>query len=116
MVELYGLDRDYVDGINTGIPGESDEFFLPWGWDDGQTVARDVMVYAAVKVHDPSIVADWSSLKDDNGYYPGVRIAVVFAEETGITTGANRPADITLGEMALILANADRVFEAAVTA
>ena len=82
---------------------------------DGQTVDRDVMVYAAVKVHDPSIVADWSSIKDDNGYYPGGRVAVAFAEETGILTGANRPDDITLGEMALILANADRVFDATET-
>jgi len=38
---------------------------------------------------------------------------VAFAEETGITTGANRPGDITLGELALILANTDRVFDAA---
>ena len=86
---------------------------MPWGWDDGQTVDRDIAVYAAVKAHDPSIVADWSSIKDDNGYYPGVRVAVAFAEETGITTGANSPRDITLGELALILANTDRVFEAA---
>lgn len=75
----------------------------------------NVAVYAAVKVHDPSIVADWSSIKDDNGYYPGARVAIAFAEETGIMTGANRPGDITLGELALILANADRVFEAAET-
>ena len=115
MIDLYGLDRDYVYGINEDMPRESDDFFMPWGWDDGQTVDRDVMVYAAVKVHDPSIVADWSSIKDDNGYYPGGRVAVAFAEETGILTGANRPDDITLGEMALILANADRVFDAAET-
>ncbi len=113
MIELYGLERDYVYGVNTEIPNESDEFFMPWNWADGQTVDRDVMVYATVKVHDPAIVADWSSLKDDNGYYPGLRVAVAFAEETGIVTGANRPKDITVGEMALILANADRVFEAA---
>ena len=113
MIDLYGLDRDYVYGINEDMPQESDAFFLPWGWDDGQTVDRDIMVYAAVKAHDPSIVADWSRLKDDNGYYPGVRVAMAFAEETGIMTGANRPGDITLGEMALILANADRVFDAA---
>ena len=29
---------------------------------------------------------------------------MAFAEETGITTGANRPGDITLDELALILA------------
>ena len=80
---------------------------------DGQTLNRDIAVYAAVKVHDPAIVADWSGLKDDNGYYPGVRVAMAFAEKTGIMTGVNRPGDITLGELALILANADRVFETA---
>ena len=86
---------------------------MPWGWDDGQTLDRDAAIYAAVKAHDPAIVADWSSLKDDNGFYPGLRVAVAFAEEHGITAGANRPYDITLGELALILANTDRVFESA---
>ena len=58
-------------------------------------------------------MADWSSLKDDTGVYPGVRVAEAFAEKTGILTGANRPKEITTGELALIFANADRVFEAA---
>jgi len=66
-----------------------------------------------VKVHDPALVADWSSLKDDNGFYPGVRVAVAFAEEHGLTEGANRPGDISVGELALILANTDKVFESA---
>ena len=65
-----------------------------------------------MKAHDSAIVADWSGLKDDNGFYPGVRVAVAFAEKTGITTGANHPGDIPLGELALIFANADRVFGA----
>ncbi len=110
MTGLYGLDPDYVYGINTDMPQESDEFFLPWGWDDGQTVNRDIAVYAAVKVHDPGIVADWSSLKDDNGYYPGVRIAVAFSDAHGLTDGVNKPGDLSVGELALILANADRFF------
>ena len=113
MIGLYGLDRDYVYGINEDMPQENDAYFMPWGWDDGQTLDRDIAVYAAVKAHDPAIVADWSSLKDDNGFYPGVRVAVQFAEKTGITEGANHPGDIPLGELALILANTDRVFEAA---
>ena len=113
MINLYGLDHDYVYRVNENMPCENDAFFLPWGWDDTHVLNRDVMVYAAVKLHDPAIVADWTSLKDDNGYYPGVRVAVAFAEKNGIMTGVNKPADITLGEMALILANADRVFEAA---
>lgn len=113
MIELYGLDHDYVYGINTDMPQENDAYFLPWGWDDIQTLDKDIVTYAAVKVHDPSIVADWSSLKDDNGFYPGVRVAVAFAEENGITTGIMRPGDITLGDMAIILANTDRVFDSA---
>ena len=116
LVELYGLDREYVYSFQEeGLPGESDEFFMPWGWDDGQTLRRETAVYAAVKVHDPSLVAEeqWGKLKDDNGEYPGGRVALMFAEETGILTGANRPYDITVGELALIFANADRVFDAA---
>ena len=115
MIDLYGLNRDYVYGINEEMPQESDAFFMPWGWDDAQTLDRDVAVYAAVKAHDASIVADWSSIKDDNGFYPGVRVAVAFAERNGILSGVNRPLDITLGELALILANTDRVFAAAQT-
>ncbi len=116
LIDVYGLDADYVNAPNTDIPNESDDFFLPWTWEDTQTIGRGTMVYVAVKVHDPSIVADWSSLKDDNGEYPGERVAVAFAEETDIMTGVNRPDDITVGEMALILANADRVFDAAAEA
>ena len=116
LIECYGLDRDYVYGAqDEGLPGESDEFFMPWGWDDGQTVRKETAVYAAVKVHDPSLVAEdqWSKLADDNGEYPGARVALMFAEDTGILTGANQPYDITTGELALIFANADRVFDAA---
>ena len=113
LIDCYGLDADYVNAPNTDMPHESDDFFLPWTWDDSQTIGRDTMVYVAVKLYDPERVADWSSLEDDNGEYPGARVAISFAEETGIMTGANRPDDITVGEMALILANTDRVFTAA---
>ena len=119
LIELYGLDHDYVYNFQAeGLPGESDEFFMPWGWDDGQTVRLETAVYAAVKVHDPSLVAEdqWDKLEDDNGEYPGGRVAMLFAEETGILTGANRPYDITTGELALVFANADRVFDAAAAA
>ena len=119
LIECYGLDRDYAYGAQKeGLPGESDEFFMPWGWDDGQTVRRETAVYAAVKVHDPTLVAEdqWTKLPDDNGEYPGARVALMFAEETGILTGANQPYDISVGELALIFANADRVFEAAASA
>ena len=113
LINLYGLDHDYVYEVNEDMPCESDAFFLPWGWDGTHVLNRDVMAYAAVKLHDPAIVADWTSLKDDNGFYPGVRVAVAFAEKNGIMTGVNKPTDITLGEMALIFTNADRVFESA---
>lgn len=115
LIEIYGLDKDYVYAYQSEgeLPEEGPDYFFPWELDDGQTVRRDTMVYTAVKVHDPARVADWSELKDDNGEYPGERVAVAFAEKTGILTGANRPYDITIGEMALILANTDRVFEAA---
>ena len=111
LIDLYGLDHDYVYGMNDGIPQESDAYFLPWGWDDEQYVDREPVIYAAVKVHDPSIVADWSSIKDDNGYYPGVRVAAAFAEKTGIAAGMKRPSDLTKGEVAIVFADADRIFE-----
>lgn len=113
LVEVYGLDRDYAYGYQTeGLPTESDEYFMAWGLDDDQYLRRDVAVYAAVKVHDPTLVAEdqWSKLSDDNGEYPGSRVAQLFADEHGITVGANRPYDITVGELALLFANADRVF------
>ena len=120
LIELYGLDRDYVYasqedllGNEEGLPGESGDYFYPWQLDDKQWVRLSTAVYTAVKVHDPAYVADWSQLKDDTGEYPGERVAMLFAEQTGITTGANRPYDITVGELALILANTDRVFDAA---
>ena len=113
LIELYQLDPEYVNHVNLGVPEESDQYFLPWDFDPDHRLDRSVVTYAAIKAHDPAIVADWSGLKDDNGYYPGVRVADEFAQKTGILTGVNRPEDISMGEMALILANADRVFEAA---
>ncbi len=114
LTDIYGYDSDYAHALPTeeGPPHESSENFLPWAIGDEQYVARDVMVYVTVKIYWPDKVCDYSSLKDDNGYYPGVRVAVAFAEETGILTGVGRPEDITKGEAAILLANADRVFEA----
>ncbi|MEA4816390.1 MAG: serine/threonine-protein kinase [Lachnospiraceae bacterium] len=114
LTDVYGYDSNYVYALpEEGPPHESDKNFLPWGMGDEQYVARDVMVYVAVKIYWIDKVSDYSSLKDDNGYYPGVRVAVAFAEEAGILTGVGRPEDITKGEVAVLLANADRVFEAA---
>ncbi|NCC68657.1 MAG: serine/threonine protein kinase, partial [Clostridia bacterium] len=112
LTDVYGYDGDYVHAMPTeeGPPQESDKNFLPWGMGDEQYVARDVMVYVAVKIYWVDKVSDYSGLKDDNGVYPGVRFAVAFAEETGILTGVGRPEDITKGEAAVLLANADRVY------
>ena len=44
MIELYGLDRDYVYGINTDMPQENDAYFLPWGWEDEQNIDRDPII------------------------------------------------------------------------
>ena len=113
LIECYGLDHDYVYRYNGDMPQESDAFFLPWSYPEEQLIGRDEMVYVAVKLYDPEIVADWSSLKDDNGEYPGTRVALAFADKTGLTTGVNKPDDLDKGEVALILANTDRVFTAA---
>ncbi|MPM14811.1 Serine/threonine-protein kinase PknD [bioreactor metagenome] len=113
LTDIYGYDSNYVHAMpEEGAPHESDKNFLPWGMGDEQYVARDVMVYVAVKIYWVDKVSDYSSLKDDNGYYPGVRVAVAFAEETGILTGVGRPEDITNGEVAILLANSDRIYEA----
>ncbi|MEA4814043.1 MAG: serine/threonine-protein kinase [Oscillospiraceae bacterium] len=113
LTDVYGYDSDYVYALpEEGAPHESDKNFLPWGMGDEQYVARDVMAYVTVKIYWVDKVSDYSSLKDDNGYYPGVRVAVAFAEENGILTGVGRPEDITKGEAAILLANADRVYEA----
>ena len=111
MMELYGLDHDYVYGFSPEIPSESDNCLMPWGWDDTQTLEKDIAIYVSVKIHDPAIVADWSELKDDNGSYPGVRVATAFADKVGLAGDINRPGDLTMGEMAVILADADRIFE-----
>lgn len=114
MVELYGLDRDYVyaSAEDGAVPAECDEYFLAWPWDDSQMLFSDIAQYAAVKVHDPSIVADWSSVKEIDGMYPGVIVAKRFCEEHGILTGVHNPTTIFVRDLALILANADRVFDA----
>jgi len=114
LINIYGYDSSYACALpqEEGPPHESDKNFLPWGMGDEQYVARDIMVYVAVKIYWVDKVSDYSSLKDDNGYYPGLRVAVAFAEESGILKGVGRPEDITKGEAAILLANADRVYTA----
>ncbi len=115
LTDVYSYDSEYVHALPSedGPPHESDKNFLPWGMGDEQYLPRDVMAYVAVKIYWPDKVTDYSGLKDDNGIYPGVRVAVAFAEDSGILTGIGRPEDITKGEAAVLLANADRVFESA---
>ncbi len=31
MIDLYGLDREYVYGINEDMPQENDAYFMPCG-------------------------------------------------------------------------------------
>lgn len=113
LTELYGYGRDYVYALpEEGLPHESEHNFLPWGMGDEQYLPRDVMAYVAVKIYWPEKVTDYTSLKDDNGVYPGVRVALQFAEKSGMLSGVGRPEDISKGETAVLLANADRLFAA----
>ncbi len=114
LTDVYDYDKEYVYALPTadGPPQESENNFFPWGIGDEQYVPRDIMAYMAVKIYWKEKVSDYSTLKDDNGVYPGVRVAIAFCEETGILTGIGRPEDITKGEAAIALANADRIFEA----
>lgn len=113
LTDAYGYDSEYVHALPTaeGPPQESEKNFFPWGFGDEQYVPRDIMAYVAVKIYWVEKVSDYSSLKDDNGVYPGVRVALAFCDDKGILTGVGRPEDITKGEVAIALANADRVYE-----
>lgn len=115
MVECYRLSHDYAyaSAGENAVMEESPDYFLAWPWDDSQMLFCDIAQYAAVKVLDPEIVKDWSSVKEIDGMYPGVTVAKDFCERNGILTGVNNPTTIFVKDLALILANADRVFEAA---
>ena len=113
LVDMYGMDYNYAH-IPSSIdpPTESADHFLPWSLGDEQCIDKEYMAYFATKIYWPSVVSDWSSLREDTGEYPGVRVAMAWCESHGILTGVKRPKDITCGEAAIILANADRVYEA----
>ena len=106
-------DYAYASAGENAVMEESPDYFLAWPWDDSQMLFCDIAQYAAVKVLDPEIVKDWSSVKEIDGMYPGVTVAKDFCERNGILTGVNNPTTIFVKDLALILANADRVFEAA---
>ena len=112
LVEMYGMDEDYArTGSQLEPPQETEDHFMPWNLDDNQYIYRAQMAYFVTKLYWPDVVSDWSSLKDDNGEYPGIRVSEIWCEEHGILTGVNRPNDLSRGEAAIAIANADKVFE-----
>lgn len=113
LVEIYDMDEDYAWIPNdVDPPEESEEHFFPWPLGDEQYPDRLEVLYYVTKIYWPDKVMDWSSLKDDNGEYPGSRIAGKWCEKTGINIGVNRPDDNSVGELVVALANADRVYTA----
>ncbi|MEA5026703.1 MAG: serine/threonine-protein kinase [Erysipelotrichaceae bacterium] len=114
LIDVYGYERSYIEALpeTDGVPQESPNNFFPWALGDEQNLPRDILAYTAVKHYWLDKISDYSGLKDDNGYYPGVRVAVAYCEDYGIFTGVGNPEDLTVGETAIILANADRIYEA----
>lgn len=115
LVGVYGFDDDYAHALppDGSIPAENDAYFLPWGLADDDSVHRDILTYVVVKTFWPDLVADWSILKDDTGQYPGVRIAGSFAEENNLLEGMNRFDHLTFGDIAIVYANAQRIYDSA---
>lgn len=112
LIDVYGLDRGYVYAHDTEEPpDESPEWFMPWAIDDYQYVDKDYIAYFVTKLYWPDVVTDWSSLKDDTGEYPGVRVAMKWCDDHNILVGVNRPKELSCGEAAVAFANADRVYE-----
>ena len=113
LIEMYGMDAAYVNKLPTAeIPTENPDCFLPWGLGDEQCFDKEHMAYFATKIYWPEAVADWFSIKEDVSVYPGILVSMDWCEKYGILTGVNRPYDITRGEAAIALANADRVYTA----
>jgi len=113
LTGVYGMDSEYINALPNepdGIPRENANNFLPWGLGDAEKIPREILAYVVVKAYWPDVVADWSSLTDDTGMYPGVRVAMAFADEHGIFDDMNKYGDITQGEVAIVFCKADRVF------
>lgn len=109
--EVFGYDEKYAYAMppeDPPYPHESESNFFPWGLPETESIPKEVMTYTAIKIFWPDVVKDYSSLKDDNGVYPGVRVAMAFAEQNNILNGINRPDHLTYGDVAVILANADK--------
>jgi len=113
LTEVYGFDADYINALPNepdNTPRENENNFLPWGLGDDEKIPREILIYMVVKAYWPEVVADWSSLTDDTGMYPGVRVAQTFVEEHGIFDEMNKYGDITQGEVAIVFCAADHVF------
>jgi serine/threonine protein kinase len=111
LVEVFGYEHDYAYAMPPATPpAEVEESFLPWAFEDNETLSRDMTVYMVVKIFWPDIVGDWSSLKDDTGEYPGIRVSVPFAEKASVLDGLNRPDHLTRGDIAVLFANASRAY------
>jgi len=115
LFKVFGYSEEYAYAMppdDPPYPHENENNFFPWGLPEDESVVKEIMAYTAVKIFWPEVVADWSSLKDDNGYYPGVRVAMDFCGKHNILNGINRPDHLTFGDVAVILANADKEKEA----
>lgn len=111
LVNVFGYDEDYACAMPAANPPmEVPDSFLPWAFADDETLSRDMTVYMVVKIFWPEVVGNWSSLKDDTGEYPGVRVSVPFAKKKGVLEGLHRPDHLTRGDLALLLANASRAY------
>ena len=111
LVEVFGYAADYAYALPAATPPmEVEESFLPWAFGDEESLDRNKTVYMIVKIFWPQVVGDWSSLKNDTGEYPGVRVALPFAEKKGVTAGVNRPDNLTRGDVAVLFANAARAY------
>lgn len=114
LVDVYGLSEEYAFAMPPAEqqwPEENENNFYPWGLPETEHIEQEIVVYTIVKLLWPDIVNDYSILKDDNGEYPGVRVAMIFAEKRGILKGANRPGDLTNGDVAYIISNAEKLHD-----
>ncbi|NCC67168.1 MAG: serine/threonine protein kinase [Clostridia bacterium] len=113
LTTVYGFDSEYINALPNepdNVPRENDNNFFPWGFADDEKLPREILIYTVVKAYWPEVVADWSSLTDDTGMYPGVRVAKTFADEHNLLDNMNKYADITLGEVAIVFCAAEREF------
>jgi len=113
LTGVFEFDEAYTHTLppDGSIPGENEDYFLPWGFGEDDTIPRDILVYVVVKTYWPEVVTDWSSLKEDTGEYPGVRVANAFAEENNLLDGMNKYDHITFGEVAIVYANAEKLYQ-----